>query len=140
MFFRGVTRGDAGMYVCFVTSPRGGFNYRPAYLTVIPSKIKCARQLKRDILTKIFIAVFIERFWQMFFSGTESLVNESPPVLILVICLSVSGVFILIIVVIVVIVIIVLIIDLTVSITRWLYWESSSRSLLALYGGEPRSP
>jgi len=57
LLLRGVNRGDAGMYVCFVTSPRGGFNYRPAYLTVIPR--------------------------------TESLVNESPPVLILVICLSV---------------------------------------------------
>ena len=42
IFCRGVSRGDAGMYVCFVTSTRGGFNYRPAYLTVIPSKIKCA--------------------------------------------------------------------------------------------------
>jgi len=57
LLLRGVSRGDAGMYVCFVTSTRGGFNYRPAYLTVIPR--------------------------------TESLVNESPPVLILVICLSV---------------------------------------------------
>lgn len=27
---------DAGMYICFVTNPRGGFNYRPAFLTVIP--------------------------------------------------------------------------------------------------------
>ena len=25
---------DAGMYICFVTSVGGGFNYRPAYLTV----------------------------------------------------------------------------------------------------------
>ena len=36
--FRGVSRADGGMYVCFVTNPRGGFNYRPAYLTVVPSK------------------------------------------------------------------------------------------------------
>jgi len=57
LLLRGVSRADGGMYVCFVTNPRGGFNYRPAYLTVVPR--------------------------------TESLVNESPPVLILVICLSV---------------------------------------------------
>ena len=34
-----VTTREAGMYICFVTNPRGGFNYRPAFLTVIPSKL-----------------------------------------------------------------------------------------------------
>ena len=62
------------MYVCFVTSTRGGFNYRPAYLTVIPSKI---------------VMETASRCFDEDFTGTDSLVNESPPVLILVICLSV---------------------------------------------------
>jgi len=57
LVLRNVESGHAGMYVCFVTSPLGGFNYRPAFLTVIPR--------------------------------TQSLVTESPLVLILVICLSV---------------------------------------------------
>ena len=102
-----MTRGDAGMYVCFVTSPRGGFNYRPAYLTVIPSKIKCARHLKRHFDKDLRMN------FDKDFAGTESLVNESPPVLILVICLSVRAVFIFIIFIIFIIIIIFLIIGLT---------------------------
>jgi len=58
LVLRGVEPGHAGMYVCFVTSPRGGFNYRPAFLTIIPK--------------------------------TESLVAESPAVLVLVILLPVA--------------------------------------------------
>ena len=77
-FLRGVSRADAGMYVCFVTNPRGGFNYRPAYLTVVPSKALANLFHKKELL-----------LLQRKFPGTESLVNESPPVLILVICLSV---------------------------------------------------
>ena len=29
---------DEGMYICFVTSFNGGFNFKPSYLTVVPSK------------------------------------------------------------------------------------------------------
>ena len=78
VYFRGVSRADAGMYVCFVTNPRGGFNYRPAYLTVVPSKALAHLFHEKELL-----------LLQRKFPGTESLVNESPPVLILVICLSV---------------------------------------------------
>ncbi len=33
---------DAGMYICFVTNLMGGFNYKPAYLTVLSSKFNCS--------------------------------------------------------------------------------------------------
>ena len=29
---------DEGMYICFVTSLNGGFNFKPSYLTVVQSK------------------------------------------------------------------------------------------------------
>ncbi len=34
-----VTPADGGMYICFVTNSLGGFNYKQAYLTVIPKVI-----------------------------------------------------------------------------------------------------
>jgi len=56
---------DAGMYICFVTNPRGGFNYKPAFLTVIPrTEIPVPR-------------------------------SESPLILILVICLVILVIFLL---------------------------------------------
>ena len=33
-----VTQADSGMYICFVTNRKGTFNYKGAYLTVIPSE------------------------------------------------------------------------------------------------------
>ena len=128
IFFRGVNRGDAGMYVCFVTSPRGGFNYRPAYLTVIPSKIKCARHFYDDFCIFTESGVNFEKDFEKEFAGTESLVNESPPVLILVICLSVS-VIVFLIIGIFTTVFIFLIIGNTMFImftilSRWSCWES----------------
>ena len=30
---------DEGMYICFVTSLNGGFNFKPSYLTVVKSKL-----------------------------------------------------------------------------------------------------
>ena len=69
--FRTVDPGHAGMYVCFVTSPRGGFEYRPAFLSVIPSK--------SDV-------VFLECRSYQIHPGIQA--SESPFILILVVCLS----------------------------------------------------
>ena len=69
--FRTVDPGHAGMYVCFVTSPRGGFDYRSAFLAVIPSKSH---------------VVSTECWSNQIHPGIQA--SESPFILILVVCLS----------------------------------------------------
>ena len=46
----GVGMEDAGMYICFVTNAMGGFNYKPAFLTVLNSKLSIPEQCFKTIL------------------------------------------------------------------------------------------
>jgi len=50
---------DAGMYICFVTSAGGGFNYRPAYLTVIRNSSLAGDDSFPVLVLVICLAVFV---------------------------------------------------------------------------------
>ena len=45
---------DEGMYICFVTSLNGGFNFKPSYLTVVESKLILisSENVMKDQITK----------------------------------------------------------------------------------------
>jgi len=54
-----VTTREAGMYICFVTNPRGGFNYRPAFLTVIPRTESIAPESPLILILVIGLTVMV---------------------------------------------------------------------------------
>ena len=44
---------DTGMYICFVTSPRGRFNFQPSYLTVLKSSVATEGEEDTPILVLV---------------------------------------------------------------------------------------
>ena len=61
LVLRNTEPSDTGMYICFVTSPRGRFNFQPSYLTVLRSSVST--------------------------EGMEE--EEDTPIMVLVVCISI---------------------------------------------------
>lgn len=59
LILRSVSTSEAGMYICFVTNPRGGFNYRPAFLTVIPRTESIAPESPLILILVIGLTVMV---------------------------------------------------------------------------------